>query len=423
MKSDECSHASARCRHCSAVLGTTFVDLGHTPLCQTHIESSQLDQQEPYYPLHAWICSRCLLVQLEAVVPPQSIFKEYAYFSSYSDSWVQHAERYCQSMIERFGLDSKCHRVFEVASNDGYLLKHFLKRGFQVLGIEPAENVAEVAIKIGITTECRFLGAESAAQLVDRYHTADLVVANNVLAHVPDLDDFVTGIRRLLAPEGIATFEFPHLIALIEGNQFDTIYHEHYSYLSFYTAEAILRARGLVVFDVERLSTHGGSLRLFVSLDSSTTHVESPRVNELRHQEQAGGYDRLATYLGFESRVAAVKNALMQFLTEQRNAGRQVVGYGAPGKGNTLLNYCGIDPTLVHYTVDKNVYKQGKYTPGARLPIYSPEKITETKPDYVLVLPWNLSAEIILEHRYISEWGGRFVIPIPALKVVEPPSG
>jgi SAM-dependent methyltransferase len=405
------------CRFCGAPVRRTFVDLGMSPLCQTHIEHSQLNDMEPFYPLHAFVCERCFLVQLGEYVSPQEIFGEYAYFSSFSDSWIEHARTYAASVTERFdiGRDSK---VIEVASNDGYLLQHFLSNEIPVLGIEPAANVAEVAIGKGIPTVVRFLGAQTAGEIVAESGAADLVIGNNVLAHVPDLNDFVAGLRTLLKPSGVLTMEFPHLQRLMASNQFDTIYHEHFSYFSFYTVERVFAAHDMVLFDVEELPTHGGSLRIFAchkhALDQRPV---GKRVDELLSREKTSGIDQIETYVAFEENVKRTKRRILEFLIQAKAEGKSIAGYGAPGKGNTLLNYCGIRGDFLDYTVDRNPYKIGKYTPGTRIPICAPEKIRQTKPDYVLILPWNLKEEIATQLSYIHEWGGQFVVPIPEVRV------
>ncbi|MEQ1869849.1 MAG: class I SAM-dependent methyltransferase [Vicinamibacterales bacterium] len=405
------------CRFCQARLHDTFIDLGLSPLCEKFVTPAQLAEPDRYYPLHAWICRACLLVQLDALVAPEELFGEYAYFSSYSDSWVAHAKNYCAHIVSRLDL-KRGSRVVEIASNDGYLLQHLLGRGFDVIGVEPAANVADVARARGVPTETRFFGRETAAYLREQYGPADLLVGNNVLAHVPDLNDFVAGMAALLADTGTITMEFPHLLQLIEQGQFDTIYHEHFSYFSLLTAERVFAAHGLRVIDVEELPTHGGSLRIYAS-HSTTGGRASQRLIALRERERAGGYDRLEGYSGFSARAEAVKRGLVEFLVRAKAEGKRVAGYGAPGKGNTLLNYCGIGPALLPYTVDRSPYKQGLYTPGTRVPIHHPDRIAETRPDYVLILPWNLKDEIVKQLAYVREWGGQCVVPIPSLQVVE----
>lgn len=405
-----------RCRFCSAGLADVFVDLGVSPLCQTHIEPAQLNRMEPFYPLHAWVCRRCFLVQLEEYVAPADIFGEYAYFSSYSDSWVEHARRHAEQMRMRLGLTHDS-LVVEIASNDGYLLQHFVAAGIPVLGIEPAANVARVARERGVRTEVCFHGSASAARIAEQYGQADLLLGNNVLAHVPDLNDFVAGMKRLLKPRGVITMEFPHLLRLIEHNQFDTIYHEHFSYFSFLTVRRVFAAHGLDVFDVEQLPTHGGSLRIHAC--HAGTRAELPRVRALVSAERAQGFERMETYCAFGQHVAATKRRILALLIDLRNQGKRIVGYGAPGKGNTLLNYCGLRSDFLEYTVDRNPYKQGKYTPGTRIQILAPEHIRETRPDYIFILPWNLTDEIVSQLDYVKEWGGRFIVPIPEPRILE----
>jgi SAM-dependent methyltransferase len=410
--------ASSFCRFCGARLEDTFVDLGTSPLCEKYVAPHQLGEPDRYYPLHAWICRQCLLVQLDAVVPPEEIFSEYAYFSSYSDSWVAHARSYADFVIQRFSLGQDS-RIVEIASNDGYLLQHFVARGLNVLGIEPAANVAKVAESRGIPTQVRYFGLGTARDLRDRFGRAELLIGNNVLAHVPDLNDFVTGMKELLAPDGVITMEFPHLLQLIEQSQFDTIYHEHFSYFMLLTAERIFDAHGLRIFDVEELATHGGSLRIYAEHAERDPDRQTGRVAELLDRERSAGYDRLEQYAGFSDKVKAVKRSLVGFLTRAKAGGRRVVGYGAPGKGNTLLNYCGIGPDLLEYTVDRSSYKLGLYTPGTRIRIRHPDRIAETRPDYLLILPWNLKDEIMEQMAYIRQWGGQFVVPIPSVQVFE----
>jgi SAM-dependent methyltransferase len=404
------------CRFCGTKLRHSFVDLGMSPLCQTHIAPEQLNHMEPFYPLHAYVCHQCFLVQLDEYVAPGDIFSDYAYFSSYADSWVEHARRYCDAMIERFGFGAKS-QVVEIASNDGYLLQHFVRRGVPVLGVEPAANVAEVARKKGIPTTVRFFGQESARAVAKETGQADLLLGNNVLAHVPKLNDFVAGMKILLKPTGVITMEFPHLYRLMERNQFDTIYHEHFSYFSFYTVEKVFAAHGLTLFDVDELETHGGSLRIFGRHTENAALPVTARVEELRKREIDAGFTRLETYFAFAEQVRETKRAILEFLIGAKRAGKTVVGYGAPGKGNTLLNYCGIRTDFLDYTVDRSPYKYGKYTPGTRIPIYHPDRIRETKPDYVFFLPWNLKDEIAQQIAYVREWGGKFVVPIPRVNV------
>lgn len=404
------------CRFCGADRVHTFVDLGMSPLCESYVSKEHLNEVEHFYPLHVFVCESCLLVQLDQYVSASEIFSDYAYFSSYSDSWVQHAAKYVETVSSRFEIGPG-QRVMEVASNDGYLLQHFVARNVPVLGIEPAQNVADVAIEKGIPTVVRFLGELSARDIVNQHGGADLVVANNVFAHVPDINDFTAGLKALLKPGGVLTIEVPHLWRLIELNQFDTIYHEHFQYYSLLSAERVLSAHGLTVFDVEELRSHGGSLRLYVRLTDDSSKPQEARLAELREREVEYGFDRLDTYKSFESKVHATKRKLLQFLITAKEEGKRIVGYGAPGKGNTLLNYCGIRTDFLDFTVDRNPYKQGKFAPGTRIPILGPKELEEARPDYVLILPWNLRDEIAAQLEYIREWGGQFVVPIPEVEV------
>jgi len=408
--------STVACRLCDEPLTETFVDLGMSPLCESYLSADQLDQPETFYPLHVRVCGSCLLVQLPAYVPGEDIFSEYAYFSSYSTSWVAHAKRYAEAMVQRLGLGPDS-LVTEVASNDGYLLQHFVAAGVPVLGVEPAANIAEVARAKGIRTETRFLTAESGAALAERYGRADLVAGNNVYAHVPDLRGFSAGLAALVKPDGLVTLEFPHLLRLIEGRQYDTIYHEHYQYLSLLTAQRALATAGLKVVDVEELTTHGGSLRVYAQHQAAAGEP-APAVKAVLEQEAAAGLHTLAGHRGFADAVAAVKRDLLQFLLTARAEGATVVGYGAPGKGNTLLNHCGIRADLLAWTVDRSPHKQGKFLPGTHIPIYSPERIAAERPDYVLVLPWNLRTELTAQLAYVRDWGGHLVFPIPKLEVV-----
>ncbi len=387
-----------------------------SPLCESYISADQLDQAEAFYPLHVRLCESCLLVQLPAYVPGEDIFSDYAYFSSYSDSWVAHAKHFADAMISRIGLTADS-LVTEVASNDGYLLQHFLAREIPVLGVEPAANVAEVALSRGIRTEVRFLGAATGQEIANRHGQADLVAANNVFAHVPDIRDFAAGLRALVKDTGLVTLEFPHLLRLIERWQYDTIYHEHFSYLSLLTSSRALASAGLRVVDVEELSTHGGSLRVYARPENSVGEPTA-RVKAVLAEEESVGLHTVAGHGGFARDVLQIKSDLLQFLLTAAAEGRSVAGYGAPGKGNTLLNHCGIRSDLLSYTVDRSPWKQGKFLPGTHIPIYAPERIAETRPDYVLVLPWNLREEISQQLAYIRSWGGQLVFPIPALEIV-----
>jgi SAM-dependent methyltransferase len=406
------------CRFCGAILHQTFVDLGMSPLCESILSAEQLNQMEPFYPLHVYVCEQCFLVQLEEYVSPEEIFTEYDYFSSYATSWLQHAKNYSELMIDRFGLNQQSN-VIEVASNDGYLLQYFVEKKIPVLGIEPAKNVAKVAMEKGIPTLTEFFGSEWAQRLAHEGKQADLILGNNVLAQVPDLNDFVEGLKILLKPSGVITIEFPHLSRLIEENQFDTIYHEHFSYFSFFSAEKIFAAHGLRLFDVDELPTHGGSIRIYACHDNEDAKPVSEKVKELKGREIRDGVAKLEYYENFSEQVKETKRKLLSFLIETKRAGKTIVGYGAAGKGNTLLNYCGIRTDFIDYLADRNPYKHGMYTPGTHIPIYSPEKILETRPDYVFILPWNLKSEIIEQLSYIREWEGKFIVPIPEVTLYE----
>jgi len=407
------------CRFCGAALELSFVDLGSSPLCQRHVPRSQALAPEAFFPLHAFVCTSCYLVQLEALVPPEAIFGdgEYGYFASFSDSWLAHAREYVDRASQRWGLDAHSF-VAEIASNDGYLLQNFVRRGVPVLGIEPASNCAAAARAKGVETRVCFFGAETARELVREGKRPDLLIANNVLAHVPELNDFVAGLKLFLRETGVVTLEFPHLLRLIADNQFDTIYHEHYSYFSFSTVRRIFAAQGLRLFDVEELATHGGSLRIY-GCHTGATHLDTPRVAELLARESALGVETPGYYAAFAEEVREAKRALLEFLIGVKRAGKRVAGYGAPGKGNTLLNYCGIRGDFIDYTVDRSPHKQNNLLPGSRIPIYAPEKIFETKPDYILILPWNLRQEIMQQLARVRAWGGKFVVPIPRVQVFE----
>jgi SAM-dependent methyltransferase len=403
---------SGTCRFCGAALRHTVVDLGMSPLCESYVSADRVNAMEPFYPLHVWVCDQCFLVQLEEYVSREEIFEEYAYFSSYSDSWLDHCRRYVDQMIARLQLTAAS-RVVEVASNDGYLLQYFVEGGIPVLGIEPAANVAKVAVDKGVPTLVKFFGRTTAQEMATNGQRADLLLGNNVLAQVHDLNDFVGGLKILLAPGGTITIEFPHLERLVAENQFDTIYHEHFSYFSLYTAERIFAAHGLTLFDVEELPTHGGSLRIYARHADESARVLTPRLLALRARELKAGVNTLAYYASFEEQVRETKRKLLDLLVRIKHEGKRVVGYGAPGKGNTLLNYCGIRTDFVDFTVDRSPYKQGKFLPGTHIPIHHPDRLREARPDYVLILPWNLRDEIIDQLGYVREWGGRFVVPIP----------
>ena len=387
-----------------------------SPLCESFLRGDQLNQMEPFYPLRVWVCDGCFLVQLEEYVTGEEIFTDYAYFSSFSDTWLRHARNYVEQMIDQLGL-TPSKSVVEIASNDGYLLQFFVQRGIPALGIEPAANVAKAAEQRGVPTLVKFFGVDTARELVEAGHSADLILGNNVLAQVPDLNDFVGGLKILLAPEGVITIEFPHLLRTIEGNQFDQVYHEHFSYFSLYAAERIFAAHGLPIFDVEELSTHGGSIRIYAHHVEDASREETDRLFALRATEEEAGIGTLAYYADFESRVRDTKRKLLEFLIEAKRAGKRVVGYGAPGKGNTLLNYCGIRTDLIDFTVDRSPHKHEKFLPGTHIPIFAPERLWDARPDYVLILPWNLKNEIMQQLAGIREWGGQFVVPIPEVTI------
>jgi 2-polyprenyl-3-methyl-5-hydroxy-6-metoxy-1,4-benzoquinol methylase len=406
------------CRFCGSQLRQVFLDLGLSPMANSYLKEEDLQQEEPRFPLRVYVCGECFLVQLEEWESPENIFGDYAYFSSYSESWLRHAKKYVGEMIKRFDIDPESN-VVEIASNDGYLLQYFVDRGIPVLGIEPARNVAVVAHSRGIPTRVDFFGETTARTLRREGLRADLLIGNNVLAHVPNLNDFVKGLKILLADQGIVTMEFPHLVSLCAECQIDTIYHEHFSYFSFMVAERIFAAHGLTLFDVEELPTHGGSLRIFAQHKVGGRHPISRHVEDLRKREIDAGYADLARYLAFEERAVRTKEKLIEFLVNAKQEGKRVVGYGAPAKGNTLLNYCGVTSDLVEYTVDRSPHKQGLFLPGTRIPIYEPERINATKPDYILILPWNLQDEIISQLSFARTWGAQFVVPIPEPRVIQ----
>ena len=408
--------AAGCCRHCQAPLRRTFVDLGMSPPCESFLSADQLNDSEMFYPLHVYVCDRCFLVQLQQYLPPDAIFSEYAYFSSYAESWLAHARAYTDQIIARLNLTGR-HQVIEVASNDGYLLQYFVARGIPALGIEPAANVAAAAAAKGVPTRVAFFGRSTARALVGEGLRADLLIGNNVLAQVPDIGDFVGGMKEVLRQNGVITMEFPHLVRLIEGNQFDTIYHEHFSYFSLRTAHAIFASHGLTIFDVDELTTHGGSLRIYARHEEDSSRPVSDAVGALLAREVASGFDRIEGYSTFAGEVEETKRSLLEFLIGAKRAGRSVAGYGAPGKGNTLLNYCGIRTDLLEYTVDRNPYKHGKFLPGTHIPVFAPGRIDETRPDYVLILPWNLKDEVTAQMGHIRTWGGQFVVPIPRVSV------
>jgi SAM-dependent methyltransferase len=409
---------ASRCRFCGQPLATTFVNLGMSPLANSYRRPEELGQAEKFYPLHALVCEGCLLVQLDQYETPEDIFTDYAYFSSYSDTFLRHAREYVDHAVDRFELGSES-RVVEIASNDGYLLQFMVDRGIPVTGVEPAENVARAAREKGIPTLSGFFGEAMARDLVSQGLQADLVIANNVLAHVPDLNDFVRGIKVLMVPGGTATLEFPHLQRLMEGNQFDTIYHEHFSYFSFHSVERVFAHHGLTLYDVDEIPTHGGSLRIYAEhSEDKSGQISSPRIADLKRGELDAGLHQLEGYGGFPERVRRAKRRLLAFLIEAREAGKSVAAYGAPAKGNTLLNYAGVRTDLIDFTVDRSPHKQGLFLPGTQIPIFPPEHIRESQPDYLLILAWNLKDEIVEQTRYIHDWGGRHVVPIPQLEIL-----
>lgn len=407
---------SRNCRFCNEPLTKSFIDLGMSPLSNSFLDKNSLKVKEQVYPLHAFVCSKCFLVQLEEFESPQQIFADYVYFSSYSDTWLKHASDYVNMMINRFKFDHNS-QIVEIASNDGYLLQYFKKRNIPILGIEPAANISKVAEKKGIPTLVKFFGIETAKELVRAGKQADLLIGNNVLAHVPRLNDFVTGLKILLKPNGIITMEFPHLLQLIKQNQFDTIYHEHLSYFSLFTVQKIFSSHDLVIFDVEELATHGGSLRIYIKHKQNSDYIVSPSVKTLLKKEEESGLTKISVYETFQQKVEMVKQNLREFFASSKKSGKTVVCYGAAAKGNTLLNYCNVDSDLVSYVVDRSPHKQGLYLPGTHIPIKDPEQIRKTKPDYILILPWNLKDEIMSQMSYIRDWNGKFVVPIPEVKI------
>jgi hypothetical protein len=404
------------CRFCNKEIRRLLISLGLNPLANSYLSREQLSCTEPSFPLDVYICDECFLVQLPEFESPENIFSDYAYFSSYSDTWLRHARDYAERMTKLFGIDSRSY-VVEIASNDGYLLQYFKENGIPVLGIEPARNVAEAALRKGIPTETIFFGTRTAREMARQGKYADLLIGNNVLAHVPGLNDFVAGLKIILKPNGVITMEFPHLMRLIDGVQFDTIYHEHFSYFSFFTVENVFAGNGLQIFDVEELPTHGGSLRIYAKHAEDKTKDVSRSVYDLRTREINSGYKDMKLYLGFAEKVAVLKREIVGILKQVKDKKKTIVGYGAPAKGNTLLNFCGISTGLIDYTVDRNPHKQGHYLPGSRIPIESVEMIKKTKPDYVFILPWNIKDEIMEQNGYIREWGGNFIVPIPEPRI------
>jgi len=406
-----------KCRFCNTSLNITFIDLGMSPLSNSFLTKESLTKKESFFPLHVFVCDECFLVQLEEFESPEKIFRDYAYFSSYSESWINHAKNYVKNMIKRFNLDNN-HFVIEIASNDGYLLQHFHNQHIPCLGIEPAENVANVAKQKGIQTLVKFFGTDTARDLVSEGKKADLLLGNNVLAHVPNINDFVAGLKIILKSNGIITMEFPHLMQLIDKNQFDTIYHEHFSYLSLYTVKKIFEQHKLRIFDVEELSTHGGSLRVYATHAENSVYVVDDRVDKLLKRELEFGITEISTYFNFQKQIIKAKNDIRDFIISAAKNKKKIVCYGAAAKGNTLLNYCNIRLDQIDYVVDRSSYKQGLYLPGTHIPIKSPKEIQKTKPDYLLILPWNLQEEIMNQMSFIKEWGGKFVIPIPEVKII-----
>ncbi len=407
-----------KCRFCQSKLKDTFIDLGMQPLCESYVSKGDLGLMEPHYPLHVYICNRCFLVQVPELVSPSEIYNEYAYFSSFSDSWLAHAKKYTDDVTEKFHLGQKS-LVAEIASNDGYLLQYFIGKNIPVIGIEPSKNIASFAInEKKIPTEVVFFNREAALWLREKYGQPDLLLGNNVLAHVPDINDFVEGMKLFLKPGGVITMEFPHLQRLIEQNQFDTIYHEHFSYLSFMTVSEIFEAHGLQLWDVEELPTHGGSLRIFGKHAEDKSYQVTERAKELKEREIKLGFRDMNYYAGFGERVRETKRAILEFLIGVKREGKSIAGYGAPGKGNTLLNFCGVRTDFIDYTVDRNPVKQNHFLPGTLIPVYHPDKLRETRPDYIFILPWNLKEEICHQLDYAREWGAKFIIPIPGLTVI-----
>lgn len=414
MQNKEMKHL--KCRFCDNMLKHTFVDLGVSPLSNSFLDIDRLKEMEPFFPLHVYVCEACYLVQLPEVQSPEVIFSDYAYFSSYSESWLKHAKDYTSLMIDRFGFDSRS-QVIEIASNDGYLLQYFKEKDVPVLGIEPAKNVAKTAQDAGIPTIVKFFGTQTAQELADEGKLADLLLGNNVLAHVPDINDFVAGMKIVLKPHGVITMEFPHLMRLMDENQFDTIYHEHYSYLSLLSVEKIFASHGLTLFDVDELPTHGGSLRIYACHAGDGTKPVGQRILDLRKKEASAGLASLDCYHSFSEKVKETKRKILAFLIKAKSEGKTIVGYGAPAKGNTLLNYCGIRTDFIDFTVDRSPHKQDLYLPGTHIPIYSPDKIREAKPDYLVILPWNLKEEVMEQMSDMREWGGTFVVFIPEVKL------
>lgn len=409
--------APVKCLNCQNNLKYTFADLGTSPLCEEFVKPEEINSGQHFYPLHALVCEKCLLVQVGKFVSPEDIYSDYYYFSSYSDSWLLHARNYVEMMVEKYGVNQKSF-VVEIASNDGYLLQYFKNKEIPILGVEPSENVARVSVEKGIPTEKVFFGEKTAENLKKKYKQADLILGNNVLAHVPDINDFIKGLDAMLDEKGIMTFEFPHLQQLVENNQFDTIYHEHFSYFSLLAVQSIFSKHGMKIFDVQELSTHGGSVRIFVTRDANNEYLITGNVERILSLEKERGYTDVDFYKLFDRNVQKTKAEILKLLINLKSQGKTIVGYGAPGKGNTLLNYCGVRRDFIDYTVDRNPNKHGYYLPGSLIPIYHPDMIRRTKPDYIFILPWNLKDEIINQISYVREWGGKFIIPIPEPTVI-----
>lgn len=414
---DKSGTETIKCLNCQHKLQYTFADLGTSPLCEEFVKPEHVNSGQQFYPLHAYVCEECLLVQVDEYVSPEDIYSDYYYFSSYSDSWLKHARDYVEMMTDCYGINRDSF-VVEIASNDGYLLQYFKDKEIPILGIEPSENVARESIKRGIPTEKVFFGEKVAKDLKKKYRSADLILGNNVLAHVPKINDFVKGLEVMLSEEGIMTFEFPHLLQLVENNQFDTIYHEHFFYYSLLAVQSIFKKHGMKIFEVQELSTHGGSLRIFVTGESNNDYPVSDNVDRILSLEKERGYLDMDFYRSFDKHVQRTKTDILKLLIDLKSQDKTIVGYGAPGKGNTLLNYCGIRRDFIDYTVDRNPNKHGYYLPGSLIPIFHPDKIKETKPDYVFILPWNLKDEIMQQISYVREWGGKFIIPIPEPTVI-----
>ncbi len=405
------------CLNCGNKLRYTFADLGTSPLCNEILKPEQVNDGQMSYPLHTYVCDACFLVQVGKCVSPEKIYEDYSYFSSYSDSWLKHAERYVDFMMDEYKINRESF-VVEIASNDGYLLQYFNRKKVPLLGVEPSDTVARAALEKGIPTEMMFFGTDTAAKLKKKYQPADLILGNNVLAHVPQINDFIEGLDIMLDEQGIMTFEFPHLMQLIENNQFDTIYHEHFFYYSLHSVQSLFKKHGFTIFDVQELSTHGGSIRIFVTRESNPKYKVSDNVYQMLRQEKQKGYLNVEFYKSFGEYVRQTKRDILRLVINLKNHGQSIVGYGAPGKGNTLLNYCGIGTDFIDYTVDRSPHKQGHYLPGSLIPILSPDKIKETRPDYIFILPWNLKDEIIKQLHYVSEWGAQFIVPIPQPMII-----